>query len=215
MSGRNKTLISIAAAFVLISGILMCAPAGERKLAFLGEDFRIGAEGGAGLRMISGVGFQWYGGLLLKFKERVSVILNVGSFPFETAKTVTNYNNTKTVQRHYDFMGHPNIDATVRYEFLLEVKDTTTRFIFDTERRQFKHPHYYRPFRPYVQMHAGSFVGAGGGILLYPKPYFAIGFGADAGYNIWTASEEASKNDDTGLIGLGIIVPRVVIAFAF
>jgi hypothetical protein len=69
MSGRSKNAsMVVAAAMVLAGGILLCAGAAERKMAYLGEDFRIGIEGSPGLKFVSGVGFQWYAGLVLKFK---------------------------------------------------------------------------------------------------------------------------------------------------
>jgi hypothetical protein len=153
-----------------------------------------------GLKFVHGVGFQWDAGLIFKIKERLSIIPRFGIQTYEYEPEPSYYNSTGRTSAL-------NICLTLRYEFCKKLTQENTRFEYDPNSREFNHYYFIGAFRPFAQVHLGSFTGFGGGVSYYLFPQLSIGIGADCGWN-WIATA-----DDRS--GFAVIAPKAVVTFCF
>jgi hypothetical protein len=187
---------------LVVSCLIALAFAGERRLRE--EPFRFGIEGEPGLKSVNGEKFQLDYGLVFKIQERFSVIPRFGLHYYDYDKTQTINGRSSTNTSHDEAM---NIGITFRYEFARRLTIENTRFEYNTEKREFSHYYYASPLRPYIQLHAGTFTGFGGGLSYYLAPQVGIGIGADMGWN-WLALSDNQA-------GFAVIAPKAVVSFLF
>ena len=190
----NKYITSALALMAVL--VLAGSAAAERKLA--GRDFRVGLNLEPGFKFVSGSGFAFQIGLMLKFNEKTSLIPHFGMHPYEYESESTFYGFTFT-----DTVAGSALNAglTLRYEMLKAVPARNTRFEYDTEGEEFVHYKYYAPLRPYFQAHLGTFMGAGMGMNYYITGNTALGLGLDFGYNL-----QAEESAGFGVIPKGILI---------
>ncbi len=203
MSGNNHRLSTITMLSALVvSCLIALAPASERRLRE--EPFRFGIEGEPGLKSVNGEAFQLDYGLVFKIQERFSVIPRFGVHYYDYDKTQTVSGRSVSTTSH---SSAPNIGITFRYEFARRLTIENTRYEYNTEKREFSHYYYASALRPYIQFHAGSFTGFGGGLSYYLAPQVGIGIGADVGWN-WVALSDHQA-------GFAVIAPKAVVSFLF
>jgi hypothetical protein len=194
----RRTCLVLLAVCALGSGIFSAA-ATERRLPE--ESFRFGIELEPGLKNVNGEGFQLDYGLVCKFQERFSIIPRFG-FQYYEYKSKDEFGDSYTANDNA-----LNIGVTLRYEFVRRLTLENTRYEYDVEKHEFNHYYYASAFRPYVQMHVGSFTGFGGGMSYYILPVLGLGIGADMGWN-WIALSDHQA-------GYAIIAPKAVVSFLF
>jgi hypothetical protein len=204
MCGNKKIRMAclfLLAMCVLGAGILpVCAT--ERRLPE--ESFRFGIEGEPGLKSVHGEDFQLDYGLVFKIQERFSIIPRFGIQNYEYDYTYNNgFGSTHETRQDMAF----NIGITFRYEFVKRLTLENTRYEYNVEKHEFNHYYYARAFRPYVQMHVGTFTGFGGGVSYYVLPQISLGAGADIGWN-WLAISDHEA-------GFAIIAPKAVVTILF
>jgi hypothetical protein len=199
MCGNKR--ISSAAIFclsMLLSLLTVTADATERRLPE--KKFRLGVEAEPGMKFINGFSFNLHYGLVFKIQERVSLIPHFGMWNYKYEER--RYGST------YDEDGSAiSGGLTVRYEFVRRVVVENTRYEYDPEKREFMHYYYASPLRPYVQVHAGTFMGAGGGVLYNITQFLSMGGGVDLGINVLAQSDDEA--------GFGIVAPKVVVVYSF
>ena len=185
-------------ASMVVSLLAVAADASERRLPE--KKFRFAVETEPGMKFIYGFAFNWmHYGLVFKIQERISLIPHFGIWNYDCGEE--------------DFWGDPVTSSaitgglTVRYEFVRRVVVENTRYEYDPEKREFLHCYFASPLRPYVQFHAGTFMGAGGGVLYNITQFLSVGGGVDLGMNL------LAQNDDEA--GFGIVAPKVVLVYSF
>ena len=197
----NKRVVTAAmlCASIVVSLLTVTADATERRLPE--KKFRLGVEAEPGMKFINGFEFNWMQyGLVFKIQERVSLIPHFGIWNYSYEERM--YGST------YDKDGSTiSGGLTVRYEFVRRVVVENTRYEYDPEKREFMHCYFASPLRPYVQFHAGTFMGAGGGVLYNITQFLSLGGGADIGINLLAQSDNEA--------GFGIVAPKVVLVYSF
>lgn len=193
MFGNKKYILLIVIVFSF-SNILL---AGSRIPA---KDFRIGINIEGGVKFIGPSMFHGKTGIVLKFNEKFSVIPYAGVYPDEYTETYY-YDR---YEEHTETYEDVTVDAgiTLRFEYPSEIVRRSTSYEYDIDEQKFLHHYYYSAFRPFVQLHLGTFLGAGGGFLYYFNGTISMGLNVDVGYNL--AAEE----------GFGVS-PKLVIAMSF
>ncbi|MFP4522649.1 MAG: hypothetical protein ACLFQK_10930 [Fibrobacterota bacterium] len=214
MSGNNIKFIKKTVIFITI--LICCSSlfAEERKLK--AEDYRWGFSFEPGAKWMSGDNVHPSLGVLCKIKERLSIILNFGSFFYTyTEKEYKSY-------CHWDsessedvcFIDTVEIDKdddvleagfTFRLEFPRKVPYKSTKYEYDVDGRKFLSRNYYSPVRPYAQISIGNYAGIGGGVNYYFSEVFSVGIGVDFINNF----EVEDKNSE------GLVAPEVLITAAF
>jgi hypothetical protein len=161
MCGNKTALLKFcvvsAAIITLVTGSTGNSWAYQRALP--AKDFRIGFDMQPGFAFLDFAGFNAPVGISLKFKEKFCLI------------------PTFAMGEALDF------SLGFRFEFPTELVTKTTQFEYDVERHEFTHHYYYNTWRPYFQLNAGTYCGAGGGVLGYISSTVAIGFGGELGYS--------------------------------
>ncbi|MCD4693127.1 MAG: hypothetical protein K8R79_09445 [Calditrichales bacterium] len=202
MFGNKKYILLIVIVFSF-SNILL---AGSRIPA---KDFRIGINIEGGVKFIGPTMFHGKTGIVLKFNETFSLIPYVGVYPNEqTYEETHEYWNSRTMRYEYKTYTETDDDVTVdagitlRFEYPSEIVRRSTSYEYDIDEQKFLHHYYYSAFRPFWQLHLGTFLGAGGGFLYYFNGTISMGLNVDVGYNL--AAEE----------GFGVS-PKLVIAMSF
>jgi hypothetical protein len=201
---------------VTILAVVMSNPdpalPGGRKIPV--KNFQLGLDIEPGFKFIGGLGFLGNGGIMLKFKDKFSIIPHFGMFPYTYDKEYT-YDDyvydplygwrwiQKTDTQESDDLTI-NAGVTVRMEFPRKIIIKSTKFEYDVDKHEFQHYYYHSPFRPYVQVHLGTFMGLGGGVLYYFHPAFAVGGGADLGLNLMAEDNK-----------FGIVAPKLVLVTGF
>jgi hypothetical protein len=205
MCGNKKirmVCLFFVAVCVLSAGILP-ANATERRLPE--KTFRFGIECEPGLKSVFGEAFQFDYGLVFKIQERISIIPRFGLqyYQYDTTYNYFGMGDTSETRHRSAF----NICLTLRYEFVKRLTLENTRYEYDVEKHEFNHYYYARAFRPYVQLHVGSFTGFGGGVSYYVLPQIGLGIGVDMGVN-WIALANR-------MAGFAIIAPKAVVSILF
>ena len=175
MFGNNKCFLLVVS-LVFFSNILI---AGSRIPA---EDFRIGMNIEGGVKFIGPIMFHGKTGLILKFKETFSLIPYVGVYPDEREEEysksyeVRYWDSQDQIYRYrteYETYTETDDDATIdagitlRFEYPREIVRRSTSYEYDADEQKFLHHYYYSAFRPFFQLHLGTFLGIGGGFLYY------------------------------------------------
>jgi hypothetical protein len=169
------------------------------------EPFRFGIECEPGLKNVNSEAFQLDYGLVFKIQERFSIIPRFGFQYYEYQKSVSSFSGgSQTVTSSDNAL---NIVVTLRYEFVKRLTVENTRYEYAVDKHEFNHYYYASAFRPYVQMHVGTFTGFGGGMSYYVLPVLGLGIGADMGWN-WIALSDHQA-------GYAIIAPKAVVSFLF
>jgi hypothetical protein len=191
---RHRALLSSA----LMAGLFMAFAlhAGERRLPE--KNFRFGLDAEPGFKFVSGTSFQYDVGLVFKIRDRLSLIPRFGMHSYEYDKKLSGYTRKYSDEAL-------NIGLTARFEFLSRITVENTKYEYDAESREFMHYYFSTPLRPYVQLHLGTFVGTGGGVMYYLVQNLGLGLGADLGYNFLADSNA----------GFGVIAPKAVIVYTF
>jgi hypothetical protein len=174
--------------------------------------FRLGLNIEPGFKFIGGLGFLGNTGVMLKFNDKLSIIPHFGMYPYVDEREYQVWigwdpftgDDIYETRKEEDGAITFNVGATVRYEFPRKIITTSTKYEYDVDKQEFRHYYYHGPFRPYAQVHLGTFLGAGGGILYYLHSTFAIGAGADLGVNVL-----AEDNI------FGVVAPKAVIITSF
>ncbi len=171
----------------------------------IAKGFRAGIVLDPGFKFLGGIGFDEKVGIVLKFNEKFSLIPQFGIFPYtyEYKKYENSSESTETKDGTVF-----NAMLTTRWEFVKAVVDTTTRFKYNIQKREFSRVNYYTPFRPFIQVHAGTFLGAGAGFFYYIYPSLAVGTSVDLGIQVIAADEEGNS-------GFGITTPQLLIQATF
>jgi hypothetical protein len=197
----NKRAVTTAmlCASIVVSLLTVAADATERRLPE--KNFRLAIEAEPGMKFINGFSFNWmHYGLVFKIQERVSLIPHFGVWNYMYEKRM--YGST------YDEDGSAiSGGLTVRYEFVRRVVVENTRYEYDPEKREFMHCYFASPLRPYIQFHAGTFLGAGGGVLYNITQFLSLGGGVDLGINLLAQSDNET--------GFGIVAPKAVLVYSF
>jgi hypothetical protein len=205
MSGNKSRFSHFAAAFVLGMLVVVVSSGYAKERRLPESPFRFGIEGEPGFKFVNGPGFQLDYGLVFKIRERFSIIPRFGMQPYEYEYTYHySSNQTEKETRHTTAM---NLGLTFRYEFVRRLTIENTRYEYNVEKHEFNHYYYASAFRPYVQWHAGTLVGFGGGVSYYVAPQVGLGLGADVGWNILAMSDHQT--------GFAVIAPKAVVTFLF
>jgi hypothetical protein len=200
MCGNKKIVaVLILCASMVVSLLTGAADATERRLPE--KSFRLAMEAEPGMKFINGFAFNWMQfGLVFKIQERVSLIPHFGMWNYDYENT--SYGRTSTEPTSTISGG-----LTFRYEFVRRVVVENTRYEYDPEKREFMHCYFASPLRPYIQFHAGTFMGAGGGILYNLTQFLSLGGGVDIGINLLAQSDDEA--------GFGIVAPKAVLVYSF